>query len=94
LDLLHLQKAFGFYNITRTLGNDYTKFLADANVARVQYLDSCPAHDTLDSSDMLLDSSNIAEECFICSSEVSKKLISTTHSDKTAIAITAENVEL
>jgi len=50
------------YNITQTLGNKYIKFLADANVARAQYLDSCPAHDMLDSSDMLLDSSNIAEE--------------------------------
>ena len=50
------------YNITQTLGNEYIKFLADANVARTQYLDSCPAHDMLDSSDMLLDSSNIAEE--------------------------------
>ena len=74
------------YNISDI--SPYAEFFAHAIVARAQYLDIKPIHDEL------LDSSSIAEECFICSSEVAKELLPTTHNDNTAIATTAENSEL
>lgn len=61
----------------------HTKFIADAIVARAQYLELKPTHD------MLLDSGDIVEECYFCPSEVSKELVLTTHNDETA-----ENAEL